>query len=216
MARFRAGHPEAMLVIAGGADPRLPLAAWAKEAGLGDGLRVTGRLALDDFERHLAAADVVLALRYPSHGEMSGAVVRALGVGRPVLLSAGGAAAEEFPEGVVVSIDPGPREEAELEAFLRHLHGSPKLRETIGELAAVHVRQNHRLAETTETLAGFLSAVEAGKSQALAALQADRTDESGLLGYLMEEVRWGARDLGLADVRLGLEGLLEPLARGAR
>jgi hypothetical protein len=32
----------------------------------------------------------------------------------------------------------------------------------------------------------------------------------------MEEIRWGARDLGLVDVRLGLEGLLEPLARGAR
>jgi glycosyltransferase involved in cell wall biosynthesis len=194
----------------------LPLAAWAQESGLGDGLRVTGRLSLVDFERHLAAADAVLALRFPSHGEMSGAVVRALGVGRPVLVSAGSAADEEFPEGVVVPIDPGRREEAELEAFLRHLHATPNLRETIGELAAVHVRRHHRLAETTETLAGFLRAVEAGKSQALAALQADRTDEGGLLGYFMEEVRSGARDLGLAEVRLGLEGLFEPLARGAR
>jgi glycosyltransferase involved in cell wall biosynthesis len=216
MARFRAEHPEAMLVIAGASDPRLPLEAWARAAGLGDGLRVTGRLPLDDFERHLAAADVVLALRFPSHGEMSGAVVRALGVGRPVLVSAGSAAAEEFPEGVVVPIDPGPREEAELDAFLRHLHGSPELRERIGVLAAVHARDHHGLAATTERLAGFLHAVEAGQAHALAALQADRTDEGGLLGYFMEEVRWGARDLGLVDVRLGLEGLLEPLARGAR
>jgi glycosyltransferase involved in cell wall biosynthesis len=216
MARLRADHPEAILVVAGASDPRLPLAAWAKESGLGDGLRVTGRLALVDFERHLAAADAVLALRFPSHGEMSGAVVRALGVGRPVLVSAGSAADEEFPEGVVVPIDPGRREEAELEAFLRHLHASLSLRETIGELAAVHVRRHHQLAETTETLAGFLRAVEAGKAQALAALQADRTDEGGLLGYFMEEVRGGARDLGLAEVRLGLEGLFEPLARGAR
>jgi len=54
------------------------------------------------------------------------------------------------------------------------------------------------------------------QEKALTALQADRTDEGGLLGYYMEEIRWGARDLGLVDVRLGLEGLLEPLARGAR
>ena len=80
-----------------------------------------------------------------------------------------------------------------MEPFLRRLQASPYLRETIGELAAVHVRRHHRLAETTETLAGFLRAVEAGKSQALAALQADRTDEGGLLGYFMEEVRGGAR-----------------------
>jgi glycosyltransferase involved in cell wall biosynthesis len=216
MARLRAEHPEAMLVVAGAADPRLPLESWAQEAGLGNGLRVTGRLELSDFERHVAAADVVLALRFPSHGEMSGAVVRALGVGRPVLVSAGSAAAEEFPEGVVVHVDPGPREEAEVEAFLRHLYASPGLRERIGVLAAVHVRANHGLPETAATLAGFLRAVEAGSGPALAALQADRTDEGGLLGYYMEEIRWGARDLGLVDVRLGLEGLLEPLARGPR
>jgi glycosyltransferase involved in cell wall biosynthesis len=216
MARLRAENPEAVLVIAGASDPRLPLEAWARDAGLGDGLRVTGRLELADFERHLAAADVVLALRFPSHGEMSGAVVRALGVGRPVLVSAGSAAADEFPEGVVVPVDPGPGEEAEVEAFLRHLRGSPDLRERIGVLAALHVRAGHGLAETAGILAGFLRAVDAGQEKALTALQADRTDEGGLLGYYMEEIRWGARDLGLVDVRLGLEGLLEPLARGAR
>jgi glycosyltransferase involved in cell wall biosynthesis len=216
MARLRAEHPEAVLVIAGATDPRLPLESWARDAGLGDGLRVTGRLELADFERHVAAADVVLALRFPSHGEMSGAVVRALGVGRPVLVSAGSAAADEFPEGVVVPVDPGPREEAEVEAFLRHLYASPDLRARIGVLAAVHVRENHGLAETAAMLAGFLRAVDAGQGQALAALRADRTDEGGLLGYYMEEIRWGARDLGLVDVRLGLEGLLEPLARGGR
>lgn len=216
MARLRAGDPEAMLVVAGGADPRLPLAEWASADGLGEGLRVTGRLSLEDFERHLAAADVVLALRYPSHGEMSGAVVRALGVGRPVLVSTGSAAADEFPEGIVVPIDPGPREEAELEAMLRHLHGAPGLRERIGALARKRVREGHRLEDTVEALSVFLRAVDAGKAEALAALEADRTEQGGLLGYYMEEVRWGARDLGLSDVRLGLEELLAPLAGTAR
>jgi glycosyltransferase involved in cell wall biosynthesis len=212
MARLRARHPEALLVVAGAVDPRLPLAEWGAAVGGAEGLRVTGRLSLEDFERHLAAADVVLALRHPSHGEMSGAVVRALGVGRPVLVSTGSAAAEEFPEGVVISIDPGPREEAELDAMLRHLHGAAGLRERIGALAASCVREGHRLEDTVEALAVFLRTVEAGKVEALDALAADRTDQGGLLGYYMEEVRWGARDLGLSDVRLGLEELLAPLA----
>jgi glycosyltransferase involved in cell wall biosynthesis len=216
MARLRADHPESLLVVAGAAEARLPLASWAAEAGLGDGLRVSDRLDLTDFERHLAAADAVLALRFPSHGEMSGAVVRALGVGRPVLVTTGSAAAAEFPEGVIVPVDPGPREEAELEACLRHLYARPALRETIGTLAAVHVRERHRLEDTVETLASFLRAVESGKAEALAAIAADRSGAGGLLGYFMEEVRWGARDLGLADVRLGLEGLLRPLTGSAR
>jgi glycosyltransferase involved in cell wall biosynthesis len=222
IARIRADHPEMVLVVAGATDPRLPLAAWAAEAGLGAAMRVTGRLDLVDFERHLAAADVVLALRFPSHGEMSGAVVRALGVGRPVLVSAGSAAAAEFPEGVIVTVDPGRGEEGELEALLRHLHAGAALRETIGTLAAAHVRHGHGLEGTVETLAGFLRGVEAGREEALAAVQADRTKEAGLLGYFIEEVRWAARDLGLADARFGLEGrlglddLLRPLAGGPR
>jgi len=216
MARLRADHPEALLVVAGAADPRLPLLRWAEDAGLGPGLRVTGRLDLVDFERHLAAADVVLALRFPSHGEMSGAVVRALGVGRPVLVTAGSAAADEFPEGVVVPVDPGPREEAELEAFLRRLRADRSLREAIGTLASVHVRAGHGLEATVETLSGFLRGVEASQAETLAAIAADRADEGGLLGYFMEEVRWGARDLGLADLRLGLAPLLRPLAGSAR
>jgi glycosyltransferase involved in cell wall biosynthesis len=211
-ARLRADHPETMLVVAGAADPRLPLSAWAAEAGLGEAMRVTGRLGMEDFERHLAAADVVLALRFPSHGEMSGAVVRALGVGRPVLVSAGSAAADEFPEGIVVTVTPGPAEEDELEAVLRHLHSRPALRDTIGTLAAAHLRDGHALQATVATLAGFLLAVEAGQEAARATLEADRAQEGGLLGYFIEEVRWGARDLGLAEVRLGLEGLLAPLA----
>jgi hypothetical protein len=60
-------------------------------------------------------------------------------------------------------------------------------------------------------LARFLAEVHAGKEAALDALQAERTEEGGLLGYLMEEVRWGARDLGLPGARLGLEALLREL-----
>jgi len=213
VARMRADRAGTLLVVAGGADPRLPLRSWADQAGLGEGLRVTGRIGLPDFERHLAAADAVLALRFPSHGEMSGAVVRALGVGRPVLVSAGSAAADEFPEGVVIPIDPGAAEEAELEAFLRHLAGAPGLREEMGALGRAHAERHHALPATVEALAEFLRGVEGGKAPALAARRADRAAEGGLVGYFMEEVRWGARDLGLADLRLGLEGLLAPLAR---
>src|SRR5262249_51536081 len=91
----------------GRAAPALPLLEWSRAAGLGDGLLVTGALDLPSFVRHLVAADVVLALRFPTYGEISGALVRALGVGRPVLVTGGTPAAEEFPDGVVVPVDPG-------------------------------------------------------------------------------------------------------------
>lgn len=211
-ARLRAAHPNLRLVVAGGVDPALPLASWARAAGLGEGLVVTGRLGLEDFERHLCAADVVLSLRFPSHGEISGALVRALGVGRPALVTAGTPASEEFPEGVVVPIDPGPREEEELVAVLARLASDGALRGRIERVARAHVRERHGLEATARSLAGFLEDVARRKDSLRAEILADRAAEGGLLRFLMEEVRWGARDLGLSRVPLGLEELLGGIA----
>jgi glycosyltransferase involved in cell wall biosynthesis len=214
VARLRTAHPTLRLVVAGGVDPRLPLAAWAETAGLGDGLVVTGRLALPDFILHLVAADIVLALRFPSHGEMSGALVRALGVGRPVLVTAGSPAAEEFPEGVVVPVDPGPSEAAELEALLARLLSEAALRETIGGLARAHVAELHALDDTAARLARFLIEVHAQKAVLEAEVAARRVPEGSLLGTLLNEVRFAALDLGLPGIPQGIEPLLGELTRG--
>jgi hypothetical protein len=138
--------------------------------------------------------------------------VRALGVGRPALVTAGTPAAEEFPEGVVAPIDPGPREEEELVAVLGRLLDDRPLREEMGRLAREHVRDRHGLDATTRTLALFLEDVARRKDSLRAEILADRAAEGGLLGFLMEEVRWGARDLGLSRVPLGLRELLGAIA----
>jgi glycosyltransferase involved in cell wall biosynthesis len=182
------------------------------EAGLGEAFVLTGRLSLEDFERHLCAADVVLSLRFPTHGEISGALVRALGVGRPALVTAGTPAAEEFPEGIVAPIDPGPREEEELRAVLGRLLADAGLREDMGHLARDHLREHHGIEETARRLATFLEEVASRKEPLRAEILADRAEGSSLLGFLIEEVRGGARDLGLSRVPLGLRDLLAELA----
>ncbi|HET8645129.1 MAG TPA: hypothetical protein VFO85_06555, partial [Vicinamibacteria bacterium] len=169
---------------------------------------------LPDFVRHLCAADVVLSLRFPTHGEISGALVRALAVGRPALVTAGTPAAEEFPEGVVVPVTPGPQEEDELVALLDRLLGDAGLRERIGRLAAGHAAAHLGLDVEAARLLEFLRGLAARADELRAAVAARRQAETGLLGYLGEEVRWAARDLGLFGLDLGLRPLLEPLAGG--
>jgi glycosyltransferase involved in cell wall biosynthesis len=211
VAALRRTHASLRLVVAGDVAKDVPLQAWAAAAGLGDAVRVTGRLGLEDFVRHLCAADVVLALRFPSHGEMSGALVRALGVGRPALVTAGSPFAEEFPDGTVVPVDPGPHEQAELVALLEALLGSPDLRDGVARAARDHVRAHHDLRGTVERLLAFLGEVRAGKDRTLAALSADRAREGSLLAYGLEEVRWAARDLGLAGAPPGVGAALQDL-----
>lgn len=207
---LRRRHPRLLFVVAGEGDSER-LREEARAAGMDDALRCTGRLSLPDFTRHLCAADVVLSLRFPTHGEISGALVRALGIGRPVLVTAGTPATEEFPEGVVISVDPGPGQEAELLALLDRLLSDLPLRARIGRLARTHVSEHHRLEDTVDRLSRFLEEVAARKAEILGALAADRACEGTLLGYLFEEVRWGARDLGLPGVPLGLEPILRGL-----
>ncbi|MGE0452885.1 MAG: glycosyltransferase family 4 protein [Vicinamibacteria bacterium] len=211
-ARLRASRPRLRLVVAGGVEPGLPLAAWADAAGLGQAFVATGRLSLEDFVRQLAAADVVLALRFPSHGEMSGAALRALGVGRPLLVSAGTPLAEEFPEGVVVPVSPGFTEEAELEALLGRLLDDEPLRARIGALAASHVATHHGLRATAATLGDFLKQVAAARPALTAQIEAARPPEGSLLDDYAQELRRSARELGVAGVPTGVEALLAELA----
>jgi hypothetical protein len=177
---------------------------------------LTGRLDLADFVRHLVAADIVLALRFPTHGEISGALVRALGVGRPALVTAGTPSAEEFPEGTVVPIDPGPREGEELTAFLGALLEDVELRGAVGRLASDHVRRHHDLGSTVSRLAAFLSQVLERKGELQSLVGRERAPDGSLFAYLADEIRWTALDLGLDGVPVGCVTLLADLAGTGR
>jgi glycosyltransferase involved in cell wall biosynthesis len=202
VARLRESDPRVRLVVAGALDPASGVREAAHDAGLGDGLVVTGRLSLEDFTRHLAAADLVLALRFPSHGEMSAALVRALGLGRAALVTAGTPAGLELPEGVVVPVTPGPGEADELLALLRHLLGDDALRDRIGTLAREYVAERHGLAQTAAHLAGFLQEVAGRQAELERGLERE-ADPGTLAAFFREEVRWAARDLGLSSVGIG-------------
>jgi glycosyltransferase involved in cell wall biosynthesis len=208
---LRRTQEKVFFVVAGAVDPRLPVDRWLEESGLADASRVTGRLELKAFIAHLAASDAVFALRFPSHGEISGALVRALGVGRPAFVTAGTPAAEEFPEGVVVPVDPGPLEGSELTALLARLASDVAFRESLGRNARSYVERRHSLDATVEELASFLADVASRKAVLAASLPPHRAPDGSLLAYLLDEVRWAARDLGLSGFALGHEQLLEGL-----
>ncbi len=167
-----------------------------------------------DVVRGIAAADVVVALRFPAPGGLPEVVVRSLEVGRPVLVSAGTPPAEELPEGVVVPVDPHVTEEPELEALLGQLLAEPDLRRRVGALARAHGARARDPEGAASLLLAFLRAVAATQDEIVRVIVADRVDERTLLGYAMEEVRSGARDLGLVGLPLGLEPLLSGLLRG--
>jgi hypothetical protein len=152
----------------------------------------------------LAAANVVVALEHPVRAGLDPAIVTAMAAGRPVLVTAGGGAAAEFPEGVVVPVSPGRTEAEELRALVARLLGDEDLRERIGRLARTFLAEQGDPDRLASGVLDVVRSVGARLDAALAAWRADRPEEGSLAALAAEEVRWGARDLGLVGLPLGL------------
>jgi glycosyltransferase involved in cell wall biosynthesis len=90
------------------------------------------------------AVDACINLRYPSAGESSGIAVRMMGIGTPVLLTAGPESAP-FPEDGCVRIAAGPPERDSLRHHMVLLISMTEVAETIGQRGAAHIAARHRV-----------------------------------------------------------------------
>ncbi|HEY0592973.1 MAG TPA: glycosyltransferase, partial [Thermoanaerobaculia bacterium] len=116
--RARAIDPSLRLLIVGAPAPNVDLDALAAAAALpAESWKKTGYVADEAFDGYLAAVDRVVNLRYPSAGEMSGPLIRAFRLGRPVAVSELAQFAE-IPRDVVVHVAPTAEEIPALVSFM--------------------------------------------------------------------------------------------------
>jgi glycosyltransferase involved in cell wall biosynthesis/2-polyprenyl-3-methyl-5-hydroxy-6-metoxy-1,4-benzoquinol methylase len=94
---------DAQLVFAGEDQTWGPLNHHIDRLGVRDRVTVTGFLTETELDAYAAASDAVVSLRWPHVGETSGTLMRALRVGRPVVVQALGAWAE-LPRDAVVRV----------------------------------------------------------------------------------------------------------------
>ena len=102
--------PDAKMILVGEPHADLPLEPMIRSMGLSANVRVLGFAPARDFVGYLAACDTVLNLRYPTVGESSGTLLRALGLGKATLVSEVGSF-REFPDDVCLKVPVGPGEE---------------------------------------------------------------------------------------------------------
>lgn len=102
----------------------------------------TGYLPESEFWRYAAAVDLCINLRYPSAAETSGIAIRMMGLGKPVVLTAGEALAR-IPSNACLRLDVGPEEERMLAGYITWLAGNREAAREIGRRAAAHVGECH-------------------------------------------------------------------------
>jgi glycosyltransferase involved in cell wall biosynthesis len=161
-------------------------------AALGDRVTLATDVSDDDFRAWVAAADLVVDLRFPHRGEVSGSLIRAMHAGKPSIVSATGTYLDA-PDAAVLRVEPGPTDASELAARIRTLLEDSELLMRMGAAARAHV-DAIRVSEATAR--GYQRAIEetltlvrdpAHKAmaiwgKALADLGADETDLRAGLG----------------------------------
>jgi glycosyltransferase involved in cell wall biosynthesis len=127
----------------------------AERSALGHRLTVATDVSDAEFLGWLQAADVVVDLRFPHRGEVSGTLARAMQVGRPSIVSATGTYLD-CPEGTVVAVAPGPPDVAELAARIGELADDAATRERMGATARAWMQD---LARREATAHGYADAI---------------------------------------------------------
>ena len=157
----RVAH-NARMILVGEPHPEFALEPMIRSMGLSAAVRVLGFTPIEEFVGYLAACDIVLNLRYPTVGETSGTMQRALGLGKAVMVSEIGSFAE-LPEDVCLKIPTGAEEEDLIFEYLNLLVARPEIRTELGARARRYVEEECNWERVAGWYAGFLKAVAEGK-----------------------------------------------------
>ena len=142
LAELRNRIPPFRFVIAGEQRPsEYDITPQLESSGLKEFTLCTGYLEESEFFSHLAAADLVVNLRYPSGGETSGTLIRALGMGKPCIVFDEGPMGE-LPDSIVKKVAWGEQSQQEFTAALYDLIAFTPKRQALAANAAAYARKH--------------------------------------------------------------------------
>jgi len=200
-ALLRRRVPEALLLLVGSLSPGLELEPVYDRLGLRPGDDVI-RLDYVDEARLwslLSACEVCVNLRYPTMGETSGIVVRALSLGRPLLVSDVGWFAE-LPDEAALKVPVGEGEIPAIADALELLLRDPALRRRMGDAARALAQGEHRLERVAEAYVAALEEAAGGVmvQDAVLGEMARAAAETGLAanGRALSDVAERLREVG--------------------
>jgi glycosyltransferase involved in cell wall biosynthesis len=189
-ASLRRRLPGARLLLAGAAGERFDVGRRLERLGLTEGVERLDYVPEEQMWSLMASCDVLVNLRYPTMGETSGSVIRALSLGKPLLVSDVGWFSE-LPDDVALKIPVDEYEVATVEAALGFAveHGA-----TLGANARAYVEREHALSHVADAYVAALEVAAGG----------DAVDDA-----VLRRVAEAAVEAGVTDVSLLVERLHE-------
>ena len=155
--------PRVRMILVGEEHPDLPIRRLVSQFDLNEHVRVLGYVPIDQFEQLIGAVDICLNLRYPTVGETSGTLLRALGLGRAVVVSDVGAFSE-LPDDVCFKVPVGEGEGDALTETLIRLTAQPELAAALGRRAREYVATECSWDHVADLYADWIRAVVEGRA----------------------------------------------------
>ena len=173
-AALRERRPGARLLLVGS------LAVRLARLELPEGVIHRDYVPEDELWSLMDACDAIVSLRSPTMGETSGSAIRALSLGKPLVVSDVGWFAE-LPDDAVIKVPVDEREKSTLLAALEAL-ADPAVRAAMGERARELVEREHRLDLVAEAYASALERMAGGP---------------GVDGRVLHEIASAAAEVGM-------------------
>jgi glycosyltransferase involved in cell wall biosynthesis len=194
-ARFHESTPEARLLLVGSSAPGLDVDWRIEHEGLRDSVVREDYVDEDRLWALMAGVDVVVSLRAPTMGETSAIVIRALTLGKPLVVSDVGWFAE-LPDDVAVKVAPDEHEAERLAEAFAYVVANV---ETMGAAARALAESEHAVdrvadlyvAALEEALGGDAVRDEVLRELSAAAAEVGidpASEEAGALGRALDEV----------------------------
>jgi glycosyltransferase involved in cell wall biosynthesis len=191
--RLRERRPGARLLLVGSFAVRLA------RLELPEGVIRKEYVPEDELWSLMAACDAIVSLRSPTMGETSGSAIRALSLGKPLVVSDVGWFSE-LPREAVVKVPVDAREEDTLLAALEAL-ADPDVRAAMGARARELIEREHRLDLVAEAYAAALEELAGGTAVQERVLHdvASAAAEVGMGGDDAAVLAARLREVGLGD-----------------
>ena len=189
-AELRQRLPGARLLLVGAAGERFDVERRLERLGLTDGVHRLDYVPEERMWSLMAACDVLVNLRYPTMGETSGSAIRALALGKPLVVSDVGWFSE-LPDGAVLKV---PVDELEVTTLAAALEFAVEHAAPLGAAARAYVEREHALPKVVDAYVAALEVAAGG----------DAVDD-GVLWQVAE----AAVASGMTDVSLLVERLRE-------
>ncbi|MFX3632170.1 MAG: glycosyltransferase [Candidatus Pristimantibacillus sp.] len=146
-------NPDIDLYIVGHADIKIKqeLMKLAKQLNADKSIIFIDSPDIEVFKQYIKACDVCINLRWPTMGETSATLTRALGYGVPCIVSNVGSY-KEYPDDIVWKVDVDQVEEELLVAYLLELCNNKPLCLEMGKIAEKYMKKKHSFSIVSEKI----------------------------------------------------------------